>query len=613
MSIILFSDIKPSWKMLPFNEGKGMIPAPERKWRENSNSPIIFPMMIGDRLVFRKFQFPEGVTKRQDNAKELSRFVFYGANIIREDADGSWKFITVDALQAENEYYDCYKAMSYFAWEALLREFTDKAVIANKRYILMAMKLVRENERFMLSSFQEIYRIADRESRELQGIPDRIVKELCGRSMPGGIAVRIAKDLVVVTGESKLPLLNLTEQTRAYFDGSRAFFFRKSPLTKSWLVSGDTEYFRYDKDMRERYIDRDLFENTCMERFVPGAIEHKFKGNKKVNYGHLMAQAVFLSAEQAFKVSKRLYFGVIANIFAGRITDGKLALPELLGITGSQVKFMDDINIPFNLNEFANCMRDPEFNQYYPDVKKRMFATSIFLKGADSYFVTWSLTRQELFEAAKTFNSLEKIADHEKKDKLIGEYLDYIKMRRTYLQHVSQMQDSDPLFEEITKFGEAPISIKPSIIKDRHDKLGKIIDIIQCSDQINKYTEAIRRRKEKEAKDREYRAERYSVIMPRDALDIITEGRKLEHCVGRAGYIESMAGNGCTILFVRDNNHLEEPLITMEEKQGVICQCYGFRDSYNHDPEIGQFIKDYAALRNLKIQTTIYSPIEKAG
>lgn len=94
---------------------------------------------------------------------------------------------------------------------------------------------------------------------------------------------------------------------------------------------------------------------------------------------------------------------------------------------------------------------------------------------------------------------------------------------------------------------------------------------------------------------------------PRNAYEIIDEGRGLDHCVGRAGYIESMAANMCTILFLRDNENLSAPLITIEEKQGSIKQCYGYRDSINHNIQIRDFIIEYAKRRELSIDAEIYS------
>ena len=68
-----------------------------------------------------------------------------------------------------------------------------------------------------------------------------------------------------------------------------------------------------------------------------------------------------------------------------------------------------------------------------------------------------------------------------------------------------------------------------------------------------------------------------------------------------------MASNACRILFLRDNNRISDPLITIEEVDGRIRQCYGFEDNYNHDSKIRDFIKEYAYENNFRIETVIYS------
>ena len=100
-------------------------------------------------------------------------------------------------------------------------------------------------------------------------------------------------------------------------------------------------------------------------------------------------------------------------------------------------------------------------------------------------------------------------------------------------------------------FGEAPMNLKPSRIKDMHDKLSKVVDTIGCTERIKNYTEKISKIKRKDAKEVEYYGKGYAIILPEDAMDIIREGRILCHCVGHAGYFESMAAGGCRILFLR--------------------------------------------------------------
>lgn len=93
----------------------------------------------------------------------------------------------------------------------------------------------------------------------------------------------------------------------------------------------------------------------------------------------------------------------------------------------------------------------------------------------------------------------------------------------------------------------------------------------------------------------EYRHGRLMVRVPRDGNEIISEGAKLSHCVGR--YVESHASGKTTILFIRKRRDPETPYFTLEIdiKSGGIRQCYGYknRESYRDNLEVGQLLEHY--------------------
>ena len=57
------------------------------------------------------------------------------------------------------------------------------------------------------------------------------------------------------------------------------------------------------------------------------------------------------------------------------------------------------------------------------------------------------------------------------------------------------------------------------------------------------------------------------------------EGQKLHHCVGR--YVEDVACGKCIILFVREEEHPDEPYCTVELKDGDVYQA---RIHHNQEP-----------------------------
>lgn len=79
----------------------------------------------------------------------------------------------------------------------------------------------------------------------------------------------------------------------------------------------------------------------------------------------------------------------------------------------------------------------------------------------------------------------------------------------------------------------------------------------------------------------------FSVVVAKSKLDLINEGEKLHHCVGRMDYDQRQANGKSVICFIRKNTELEKPFVTAEIKIGEtklsVSQCYGERDTVIHD------------------------------
>ncbi len=576
---------------------------------------FLYEMVIGEYLVYRCFEITTECKKNGENEyictespiKEVDRYVFHKGGVFIESRDHIKTMTTVDRINTDEVYdtlQDADGAFSLYLYQA----FVHKVKISHKTEIIQALGHVRKKiPKLGIKAFTEIYRKAVERQSFSKSIPKRVIRELTIRNHTSNTAVRIEKDLVVVTGKRECKYLDSCEQTRAYFDKDNAYYFRRNAVTGKWMEDDLCGRLIKNADIRSRNIDKDVLDNTCMEKFACFSIDKSIPTGSKINLGYLLAQIGFLSAEQAAKINSPVFDVILRNIYEGKIQDGGKNLSELLGITGAQIKFLKNIRIPDDLEQFADCMEADDFNEHFQDVKKRMFAVSFYLSGFSTWNKNGDLTREEVFSAAPTLNALEKRND-DKRDRLLSEYRDYLRMYRSYHAYAVNMRDDDPLRQEIIDFGEIPINMKPSKIRDYHNKLGRIVDVMSCSDQITKYTAAIEERHEKEARKVEYTDGKYSILMPGNAREIIREGRELQHCVGRAGYIQAMAAGNCMILFLRDSKDPDTPLITIEVRDGKIMQCYGFRDSYNHDLQIREFVKQYASLHDLTIEAVIYSP-----
>ncbi len=622
--ISLFKDIKPSWDIVGFDEKISSEPQYIRRYSRGDRRSImaIYGSVMGDSLVYRVFDTKLEVdsthhmncTFRLLPTNEVERYVFCATGLYLENSDRTRVMITPDRIYNPDELnveeYDSLEVAGIYEQRALFREFLHKVDIANKKEIVQAMHLVKKDYPHMgFRPFVEMYSKAIKSERLEDAIPDRIIRELNSRSHMCDTEVRIDKDLVVITGQRRCRYLDCVEQVRFYFDRNYAYFFRENAVTHRWQIYNSWEMDliteRNRMDVYNRLVDRDLFDNTCMENYETYSVAQDIPTGSKISLKDLLTQYRFLSAEQAAKMHSPVYDVIRSNIICGVEIDRTKPLPELLGISGPQIKFLDNIEIPDDLERFAECVNSEQFKKYFPDTKKRIFAVSFYLYKTYTEFS--DLIYEELFEAAQTLNSLENIS-REKRKYLMEVYKDYIFMLRQY--HVYEdyrLDGNNPLHEEIEKYGEFTLNIKPSRILDCHNKLASLLDAISCSDKITTYSAAISERKKKEGKDVEYTNGKYSIIMPKDASDIICEGRMLKHCVGSAGYIERMSEGITRILFLRNNKDIHTPLLTLEDRQGIITQCYGFGDSYNKNSEIRDFIKEYAGHRGLRIDAVIYS------
>ena len=613
--ISLFKDIRPTWDIVGFDENVPDIPL--RIQRFSAQKPpesAVYALVIGDSLVYRIFELDCRVEVTDGYlrliamlpSKETERYVFGSGGMYLEKPDRT-RALTAPGKIPDEDIYEALLHMDSWERRNLFRDFLHKVNIAHKEDIIQAFNHVKEYPQFGFRPFIEIYSKAIEDGEIGEDVPERIVNELNNRTHPCDKAIRIDKDLVVITGSQKCRYLDCVEQTRAYFDNIGAYYFKQNAVTHRWQPDDSwkneikEDYFR-----PVRVIDKDLFDNTCVEDLAEYSVEKRIPSGSMINLSYLLAQFGFLSAEQAAKMESPVFDVILKNICSGRLTDGTQSLSELLGISGAQIKFLNDIEIPEDLEGFAKYIDDEDFKRYFPDIKKRIFAVSFYLNYGNRDHPEMGVKKEEVFEVAQTLNSLEN-TESERRDFLTMEYSDYIRMLRVYRFYVNHTPEDDPLKAEICAYGEFRINMKPSKIWDCHNKLGRLISIIKGADQIRLYTAAISERKQKEAKEIEYSDGTFSIIMPKDANEIIREGRELSHCVGSAGYIGRMAKGDCRILFLRKNDDIARPLITIEERDGSIKQCYGFCDSYNKDPKIRDFINDYAIRRKLCIECVIYS------
>ena len=91
----------------------------------------------------------------------------------------------------------------------------------------------------------------------------------------------------------------------------------------------------------------------------------------------------------------------------------------------------------------------------------------------------------------------------------------------------------------------------------------------------------------------------YCVIVAKSKFDLINEGEKLHHCVGKMDYDKRQAEGQSIICFIRKNDDIETPFATAEIKIGnslTVQQCYGDKD--RTVPEVQDFVSAWIKYSN---------------
>lgn len=89
--------------------------------------------------------------------------------------------------------------------------------------------------------------------------------------------------------------------------------------------------------------------------------------------------------------------------------------------------------------------------------------------------------------------------------------------------------------------------------------------------------------------------EEYKIVIPSEISDLIEEGDRLHHCVGKMGYDLKVIKGTSIIAFMRSASDVKTPLYTIEYRidLGKLAQCYGKNDSCVPD-EIRQLAEMWA-------------------
>ncbi len=144
----------------------------------------------------------------------------------------------------------------------------------------------------------------------------------------------------------------------------------------------------------------------------------------------------------------------------------------------------------------------------------------------------------------------------------------FLRLYRDYLRMAEDLQ-SDMAQRVI---------LEPRDLKERHDLLAARVNEVQSQRENARMQKIIDGGLYWWA--REYANEDFCVVYPQKRSDFITEGQRLNHCVGGAGYYERHLEGKRMVFFIRRASEPDKPYFTAEidMSAGRVLQLYGFGD-----------------------------------
>lgn len=141
-----------------------------------------------------------------------------------------------------------------------------------------------------------------------------------------------------------------------------------------------------------------------------------------------------------------------------------------------------------------------------------------------------------------------------------------------------------------------PMKRLPKDLKMAHDKA---VDTLNAMKR-----EIVRKEFAKRANEEsflEMTIKEVQFILPREANDLIEEGKSLKHCVGGSSYINQHADGRTTIVFARKADEPDKPYYTLEYRDSRLIQVSGW-DNKKPDEQLRKVVNQWLQIVNERIK-----------
>lgn len=163
---------------------------------------------------------------------------------------------------------------------------------------------------------------------------------------------------------------------------------------------------------------------------------------------------------------------------------------------------------------------------------------------------------------------------------------DIEKFLKLYSDYISMREDVD----------NNELELYPVSLEKAHNELIAIFN--NKTVKLNRDEKIAFDKNVKSAKVYEYQNDKYIIKAPTSYIELLNEGKSLNHCVG--GYSKAVSKGYTNILFVRYKVEESVPFMTLEVKRNQIVQAKKKGNKYPTDEE-NKFLEEYAKIKGLTI------------
>lgn len=374
-----------------------------------------------------------------------------------------------------------------------------------------------------------------------------------------------------------------TDKTEWYDRNSSGMYLYQSP-----------KGFLYEPSLAN--IKKSAFKYCAIDRFLSKYPKSDIHGYFKAYRRY--PQLEYLVKMQLWKLAEPL----TANFYQTNDMDMAAARPEdMLGIQKKDIPYL--VEQEGNITILNICRLQKQTGQQF-EMIYCAWLYEILSVGYSSHRIYEQLLQiAEHMSIKRVINQLAKYVGYESPDDLegdypnrfgyhylnerAGKYLDYLQMRIELGYDLnnnvySKPRDLDAAHQEMVMQSDAKkIKEKSMTADEKYTQIPKLIK------QLSKVYM--------------YKDEKYQIVIPKSASDIIEEGHVLHHCVGGDNYLRAHNRQTSTILFLRHSKNPDIRFVTIEIKKDHIVQWYGAYDKKPEETEIAKWLRTYREIVNKRL------------